>query len=269
MEIEPVVSLRVNGVALTPHQLEVLLAVHRSGSQRKAGEKLGLATPVVHRYLNQIERKAKTRLMTASPMGTVLTEEGEKVAMEYLALLERMKQGDSVVVGCTIVTEELLLSVLSRLDAEAKYDLIISDDERNLKDFKAGMMDVMVLDDPLFAYELEDANFEEVGEDRLIHVEKGSGYMRFRYGAQRIGFRHLEASGKAFKVEGTTRSLASMVRSNLSFFVNESLALRKGFRLASSTDPGLLTHKIMAMFHEPRSEIEWLLRELRKERLSR
>jgi len=268
MLLEPVVSLRVNGVVLTPHQLEVLLAVHRTGSQRKAGEQLGLATPVVHRYLSQIERKAKTRLLTASSIGTVLTEEGKKVAMEYLALLERMKLGDSVVVGCTIVTEELLLSVLSRLDAEAKYDLLISDDERNLKDYEAGMMDVIVLDDPLFAYELDEANFEEVGEDRLIHVDRGSGYIRFRYGAQRIGFRHLEVMGKSFKVEGTTRSLPSMVRSNLSFFVNESLALRKGLRLASSTDPNLLMHKILALYHEPRPEVVWLLRELRKERLS-
>lgn len=268
MELEPVVSLRVNGVVLTPHQLEVLLMVHRTGSQRKAGEKLGLATPVVHRYLGQIERKAQVRLLTTSPMGTALTEEGEKVAMEYLALLERMKQGDSVVVGCTIVTEELLLSVLSRLDAEAKYDLIVSDDERNLKDFKAGMMDVVVLDDPLFAYELEEADFEEIGEDRLIHVDRGGTYLRFRYGAQRIGFRHLEATGRAFKVEGTTRSLAAMVRSNLSFFINESLALRKGFRLASSTDPNLLFHKILALYHGHRPEVDWLLRELRKERLS-
>ena len=269
VDLEPVVSLRVNGVAITPHQLEVLLAVYREGSQRKAGDKLGLATPVVHRYLNQIEKKARMKLLRASPSGTTLTKEGERVALEYMALLERMRLGDSVVVGCTIVTEELLLATLSRMDGEAKYDLIISDDERNLKDYKAGMMDVVVLDDPLFAYELEEANFEEVGEDRLIHVDKGGNYLKFRYGAQRIGFRHLEASGNPFRVEGTTRSMAALLRSNLSFFVNESLAFRKGLKLTSSTDPNLLSHKILALYQKQRPEVDWLLRELKRERLSR
>lgn len=267
MDLEPVVSLRVNGAVLTPRQLEVLLTVHREGSQRKAGERLGLATPVVHRYLGQIEAKAGVRLLDATPSGTTLTEEGRKLALEYGALLERMRLGDSVVVGCSIVTEELLLSTLTRLDPEARYDLIVSDDERNLKDFKAGLMDLVVLDDPLYAYELEDVEFDEIAGDRLIHVDRGEAYVRFRYGAQRIGFRQLEASGKPFRVEAASRSLASMARSSLSFFVNESLALKKGYKLTSSTDPNLLSFKILALYQGKQPEVEWLLRELKRERL--
>src|SRR5512137_898173 len=186
MRIEPVVSLRVNGASLTPHQLEVLLEVYRQGSQRKAAEKLGLATPVVNRALSQIERKAKVRLLVTSPSGTSLNEDGVRMAREYSALLERMKVGEGVVVGGTILTEELLLAALSNLDQEAGYDLVISDDERNLRDLKAGLMDVIILDDPLFAYETEGALFEEVASDRLIYVDKGEAHTRFRYGAQRI-----------------------------------------------------------------------------------
>lgn len=267
MDVEPVVSLRVNGVALTPHQLEVLFAVYKEGSQRKAAERLHLAVPVVHRYLAQIEAKCRTKLLTASPLGTELNQDGLLLAREYSALLERMRTGGSVVVGGTMVTEELLLNVISRLDNEANYDLIISDDERNLKDYRAGMMDVVLLDDPLAAYEMEDVQFEEVAEDRLLHVDRGPAFVRFRYGAQRIGFRHLDSVGFKYSVEGTARSIGSLMRGNRSFFINESLALRRGLKLTSATDPVLLKHRILVLFGRTSPEVEWLLRELRKERL--
>jgi len=267
VQVEPVVSLRVNGVALTPHQLDVLLAVYRLGSQRKAAESLGLAVPVVHRYLAQVEAKCGTPLLVATPRGTDLNDDGKGIAQEYSALMERMKLGESTVVGGTIITEELLMTVLSRLDPEAKYDLIISDDERNIKDFNAGLMDVVLLDDPLAAYEMDEIGVEDAAEDRLLHVDRGARYVRFRYGAQRLGFRHLESSKIPYTIEGTSRSVASLVRGNRSFFINESLAMRRGLRLSSSTDPDLLRHKIFAIYRKSNQEIEWLLRELRKERL--
>jgi DNA-binding transcriptional LysR family regulator len=269
MRIEPVVSLRVNGVGLTPHQLEVLLEVYRQGSQRKAAERLGLATPVVNRALVQIESKTRTRLVEATPSGTSLNQDGMKLAREYSALLERMKKGEAVVVGGTVLTEDLLLSALSHLDQEADYEMVISDDERNLRDLRAGLMDVVLLDDPLYAYETEGAQFEEVAEDRLLYVDKGERHLQLRYGAQRIGFRHLDTIGRRYSIEGRTRSLPQLLRSNRSFFVNESLALRKGLKIVSAIDPQLLSHKILALFFEERPEVSWLLRELRRERLEK
>ena len=67
------------------------------------------------------------------------------IAQEYSALLARIKDTGSTVVGGTILTEDLLLSVLSRLDGEATYDLIIADDERNMKDFEAGLANLKAI----------------------------------------------------------------------------------------------------------------------------
>jgi hypothetical protein len=94
------------------------------------------------------------------------------------------------------------------VDPEGRFDLIISDDQRNLKDLRAGMMDMVVLDDPLYALDESDALFDEIGFDRLLHVDRGPTYLRFLYGAQRIGFKHLEMSGKDFRIERTERSLS-------------------------------------------------------------
>ncbi len=267
MLLKPVISLRVNGASLTPHQLDVLLAVHQEGSQRKAGEKLGIATPVIHRYLAQMEAKVEFQLLKTSPLGTTLTLEGKQVVLEYSALLVRMKDDGATVVGGTILTEDLLLSVLSRLDGEAKYDLIIADDERNMKEFEAGLMDLVLLDDPLFAYDIENVQVEDIAEDRLIHIDKGPSYLEYRYGAQRIGFRHLDSIGTKYTIDGSTRYLPSLLRSNKSYFINESLALKKGLRLSSATDPNLLTYEILALHRGQKDTVSWLLRELKRERL--
>ena len=267
MKLEPIVALEVNGVALTSHQLEVITAIYRNGSQRSAARSLGITTPVLNRYVRQIETKTRLKLAEGTPTGTVLTADGEKIAREYEALQVRMAKSTALVVGCTIITEDLLLSSLSKVDPEGKFDLVISDDQRNLKDFRAGMMDLVVLDDPLNAFDESEALFEEIGFDRLLHVDRGPVYLRFRYGAQRIGFKHLDATGRTFQVERTERSLTALVRSNLSFFVNESLAARKGLKLKSDTDPRLLRHEIIALYHEERTDIASLLLELRKHRV--
>jgi DNA-binding transcriptional LysR family regulator len=265
--LKPVISLQVNGTGLTPHQLDVLLTVHQEGSQRRAGQKLKIATPVIHRYLAQMEAKTGVKLLKTSAMGTVLTEEGKEIVLEYAALLARMDQGGATLVGGTIMTEELLLSVLSRLDGEAKYDLIIADDERNMRDFGAGLMDLVLLDDPLYAYEAENAQIEDITGDRLIHVDKGPYYLRYRYGAQRIGFRHLDSTATTYTIDGTTRYLPALLRSNKSCFIAESLALKKGLKLTSATDPNLLAYRILALYHSETDAVSWLLRELKRERL--
>jgi DNA-binding transcriptional LysR family regulator len=267
VDLEPIVALEVNGIDLTPHQLEVITAIYHHGSQRSAAKSLGITTPVLNRYVRQIETKTKLKLAESTPTGTVLTADGEKIAREYEALRVRMAKSTALVVGCTIITEDLLLSSLSKVDPEGKFDLVISDDQRNLKDFRAGMMDLVVLDDPLNAFDESEALFDEIGFDRLLHVDRGPIYLRFRYGAQRIGFRHLEATGRTYQVERTERSLTALVRSNLSFFVNESLAARKGLKMKSDTDPRLLRHEIIALYHEERPDVASLLLELKKQRV--
>lgn len=264
-DIEPSVALLVGGRRLTTRQLEVLSAVHKEGSQNRAAALLGISTSVLHRYISQAEGKVGRALVVTSPGGSELNELGMKVAMEYEALEARMRRGGSTVVGCTIVTEELLLNALTKIDREGACELIISDDARNLKDFQAGMMDLLVLDDPLYLYDLEGVSWQEVAADRLLHVDNGPRYGRFMYGAQRIGFRHLETRGVRFEVEGAFRSLPALQRSGRSFFVNESLALRKGLALRSATDPSWLEHRINAVYRTESEFVRKLVSALRQE----
>ncbi len=99
-------------------------------------------------------------------------------------------------------------------------------------------MDLVVLDDPLNAFDESEALFEEIGFDRLLHVDRGPSYraIPLRRAAHRV-----QAPGSyREKVRGGTDRafLTALARSNLSFFVNESLAARKGLKIKSDTDPG-------------------------------
>jgi molybdenum-dependent DNA-binding transcriptional regulator ModE len=267
VQIEPSVSLVIGGKKITSRQLEALVAVYEEGSQNRAARSLGISTPVLHRYLTQLEERAGSSLTITSKRGTRLTREGRAVVREFMALKGRARSGESVRVGCSIITEDLLLNVLSKIDTMGPYDLIISDDERNIKDFRAGLMDVVILDDPIYAFEFEDAKWEEVAEDYLIHIKRGERYMRFRYGAQRIGFLHLESVGKEYEILGTVRSLPMLLRPKISFFLNQSYAAKKGLELKTSTHPQLLMHKIIAMYSDESREVERLINEMRRKRL--
>jgi DNA-binding transcriptional LysR family regulator len=264
VRLEPAVTLKVGGAVLTERQLQVVRAVYEEKSQNRAARVLGLSPPVLNRYLGQIEGKVGAKLAIATPRGTRLNQLGESIALEYMALTRRLAPATGIVIGGTIITEELLLRATTRADPQGEYGLIISDDRRNLEDFQAGLMDMMILDDPLFLYELEGVQWQEVATDRLLHVDRGPGYGLFMYGAQRIGFRHLEIMGVKHRVERLYRSPDLLMASGLSFFLNESLVLRKGLRMKSDTDPAKLAHQINAVYRKDTSTTRRILAELKR-----
>jgi DNA-binding transcriptional LysR family regulator len=262
MRLEAVPSLSVNGAELTRRQLEALCALSEEGSQKAAAHRLGISTPVLHRYLHEAQRRAQVTLLKSTPTGTLLTAEGDEIVTEYLSLRMRMGRARLPVAGGTIISEELLLRALSESEGAEGFEAIISTDERNLRDLRAGLMDIVVLDDPLHAMDLVGVEWEQVGEDRLLHVDRGDRHASFRFGAQRIGFRHLQTLGRRFEVARSYLSLQSLDASGLSYFVNESLAARKGLRVKSSTDPDLLRHQIVAVRRSGDINVENLARTL-------
>lgn len=265
LNVEPSIALKVGRKRLTTRQLEVIQAVQEEGSQNRAAHRLGISTSVLNRYLGQIEGKLGQPLLAASPTGTVLNETGERIAQEFKALEHRLRRGGEVVVGGTIITEELLLNTLSRVDPQGETELILSDDRRNLKDFQAGLMDILLVDDPLYLFELEEVRWQEIATDRLIHIDNGPRYARFAYGAQRIGFQSLDAEGVEYSVEGNYRSVPALLASGRSFFINESLVLRRGLRLRSATDPSKLEHRINAIYRKETPFVRKVVSALRRE----
>lgn len=264
LKIRPSISVEINGTALTPRQMEVILAVGEEKSQSRAAARLGISTPVLNRYVSQIEKKAGACLVETKATGSRLTEEGERIVEEYLKLKNRLEKKDFLNVSGTPVSQELLMSALSSVDPEGKCNLVISDDAKNLSDLKAGIADLIILDDPLYLFEAEEFEWETIGEDRLLHENRGERYAYFRYGAQRIGFRYLEMENIPHRIERTFSSVSALVDSGLSFFINESLALRRGLTIKSATSLEQLTHEITAVYSGSNPFIEKIIKELKR-----
>lgn len=150
---------------------------------------------------------------------------------------------------CSPVTSDLVTSVFSSLgitDAE----VVVSDDEHNIRAMAEGLADMAVIDDPLYVYEMDEYGFEsdEVGNLGMVFVDNGDSFIRYKYGAQRVAFMYLDSLKRKYTVDAETYSLTEMLGSNKSFFVDEVLLMRKGLRIKSAADPKVLRHVVTAVY---------------------
>jgi hypothetical protein len=129
--------------------------------------------------------------------------------------------------------------------------MIIANDELSNQYLKMKLVGVVVFDDPVFVYERTETKEKpevfEIIKDTLIHIYRGKKYIRYKYGAQRIGFAHLKTKGVNYEIVGETRDIKHLIRSGNSFFINRSLARREGLVMKTKTDPKLLMHSIFAL----------------------
>ena len=266
MDIEIKTSMVINAQNVTTRQLEVLEAIHRTGSKTAAARALGISTPVVHRYMASMEETTGMVLMESTPTGTELTEKGLRIVeiTKIMNLRCRLERGFTV--ACSPVTEELLMSVTSSM--KIKVDLIMSDDNTNLRLLKEGLADVIILDDPVYLFDADDFKWTEIGYMDMVHVDNGPSYIRYRYGAQRIAYDYLDLEGIEYKVDAEASLLSDLMNSGKSFFVDEFLLLKKGIRLRSATDKKLLRHSITAVYRRENRDISRLLKALQSKRLN-
>lgn len=258
MEIEVKTSMVINGKTVTNRQLEVFAMVAECGSKTAAAKKLKLSVPVVHNYMVSFEKAAATKLMASTPRGTELTEMGIRILDIYRNMQNRCEDERTFTISCSPVTEELIMQAVS----ETKIDgnIIVSDDETNIRSLKQGFTDIVILDDPILLDEVEDYEWSEVGYMDMIHVDKGESYIRYRYGAQRIAYEQMIVDGKKFSIDDETCLIDDLLKSNRSFFIDEYLLLRKGTKVESSTNKQLYRHSITAIYRRDNRDISRLIR---------
>ncbi|MCQ2056045.1 MAG: LysR family transcriptional regulator [archaeon] len=263
MEIEVGAFIIVNGKNLTSRRLDVLSAIEKYGSKNTAAKKLRLSVPVVHKYISLMEKITESQLVSSTATGTKLTSAGKKLLKIYEMIKERCKDDRVFTISCSPVTENLIMHVISkhRLNANA----IVSDDYTNINSLKRGYSDMIILDDPRNLEMVDNYNWSEIGYMDMIHVNRGSSYMRYKYGAQRIAYAHLDLIGKKYKIDGETCDISDLINSKKSFFVDEILLSKKGLKFDNSTNKKLLRHSITAVYCEEKKETPLLLKALQSE----
>lgn len=237
----------INGRTVTNRQLEILKMIADTGSMTAAAKVLGISVPVVHRYVGNIEEAAGVPVTASTPAGTVLTEEGRLIVEKYVTTEMRCSDDHGFTVCCSPVTEDLMMSILSALKL-TEVELVISDDEHNLRMMKEDLADLAIIDDPLYLFDADEFEATEIGYMGMVFVDNGDSFVRYRYGAQRVAYMFLDTMERKYKVDSETFSLSELLDSNKSFFVDEFLLLRKGIRMKSAVDPKILRHAITAIY---------------------
>ncbi len=269
LKARPCITFSFAGGQVTEREIEALIAVAKVGSQKDAAKSLGISLPVVHRRLARAEKKVGESLVKTDNRGTNLSETGQDLINAYDEFTRRTRPATNPVVACTPITRPRVHQALSRIERERRrVAVMVSDDETNVRLFIAGLVDLMILDDPIFAYEtFRDHTVREVGLDSLLWMDRGEEFALFRYGPQRIGFEYLDEKGLPYNVVRFVSESDGLLDSRLSFFINESLSLRKGLTRRSINTKLVADYSILAVVHEDSEQkVQGVLNELTKGR---
>ena len=261
MEITVRTEQVINGQLVTNRQLETLAAVAETGSKTAAAKKLGISVPVVHRYISAIEDAVGSPITVSTPAGTKLNEEGARILETFVTTELRCSDDHNFTVCCSPVTEDLMMSVLSALKM-ADVELVISDDEHNIRMMRENLADFAVIDDPLYLFDAEEFEGIEIGYMGMVFVDNGPSFIKYRYGAQRVAFMFLDTMDRKYTIESETFSLPELLGSKKSYFIDEFLLLRKGIKMKSAVDPRVLRHAITAIYRKEDKTVGKLIKAL-------
>jgi DNA-binding transcriptional LysR family regulator len=256
----------VDGQEITHRQMEALAALHERGSMKAAGDALGISTPVLHKYVREIEEKAGEELIISSSRGSRLTEAGVELLGRFKAFELRLKDEALLRIAGTIVTQRCILAAATELSDKGRACAVtISDDEANLRLMDERRVDCILLDDAMLAMErAQDVETAEIGSDMLVLRDAGPRYARLGFGAQRLAYRYLAERGIPHEVVRTIHEPSMVDRTDLSYFANKSLVKNGIIRGEGGVDQRWSVHMIVALKCSGHDDLEAFLEEARE-----
>lgn len=266
MPPRPRVVFVSDGEEITQRQMQALVALHEKGSMKKAAEALGISTPVLYKYVREVEEKTGLRLVRSTSRGSKLTSEGIDLVNMLRAYTLRLEDPKVLRVAGTLVSERCVMAAASSLTERGLGCAVtISTDEANLRFMDERRVDCIVLDDAMYAMERSpETAGTEVGSDLLLHRDCGPEYVRLAFGAQRLGFRHLQSKNIPHKIVKEVYEPALMDQTDLSYFVNRSL-VRRGIVMAKGAkEQAWSAHSIIALPCSEHPDLERFLNEARR-----
>lgn len=263
---KPKVIMVSDGQKVTRRQLEALSALERKGSMKRAAAELDISTPVLHKYVREIEEKTDLSLVSTTSRGTRLTDEGRELLRRFRAYELRLVDDRVLKVAGTVVSERAVLTAATELsDDGIPCRVTIATDEENLRVLDEMRVDCIILDDASYAMErAADIQSDEIGSDMLMLREAGPRYAKLTFGAQRLGFRYLQERGIPHEIARTVFEPSILNRTDLSFFVNKSLVRNGLVTAGDAKDQRWSVHSIIGLRCSGHEEIGRFLEEARE-----
>lgn len=236
MEFNPTVNLEINGEKFSYRLFETLKKISETWSQRQAAKALGISHAVLNRRILNAEKKLGFKLVYTTGAGSGLTPHGISILEKYQEYLKRVQERDKPVICGGHISTGLIDILATHYGLEA---VIISTNDINaLEMANMGLVDVLVLDDPVHAF-MYDLDFIPLARDHLTLISSsgesiesldeltGKKFVEIPYSAQRLAWNTLDQLKIDYELVETCNSPQTALkmintRDDLHTFLNNS-----------------------------------------------
>ena len=234
-ESEGLISLNINGEVYDYKLYQSLKSLARTKSQRKSAKELNISHTVFNRRILKAENRLGVKLTQKVGNGTTLTPEGRDLLDEYRKYSIQIEKTSNINIAGGHISSGLLESIHLPFNT----NVYSSNDKDALELAKRGVVDILTLDDPLIAYELN-IDFTPIAYDYLVLISspnskevksindlEGLEFVNVEGSAQRLAWNSLEHYDINYNLKHTVNSQFDAFKlvknsENLHSFLNAS-----------------------------------------------
>lgn len=234
-ESEGLISLNINGEIYDYKLYQSLESLARTKSQRKSAKELDISHTVFNRRILKAENRLGVKLTQKVGNGTSLTSEGRDLLDEYRKYSIQIEKTSNINIAGGHISSGLLESI----HLPFNINVYSSNDKDALELAKRGVVDILTLDDPLIAYELN-IDFTPIAYDYLVLISspnskevksindlEGLEFVNVEGSAQRLAWNSLEHYDIDYSLKYTVNSQFDAFKlvknsENLHSFLNAS-----------------------------------------------
>ena len=194
------ISIDIDGKIYDYKLFQSLESLAKTKSQRKSAKELNISHTVFNRRLLKAEEKLGLKLTQKLGNGTVLTQEGADLLDEFRKYDIKIQKTPNINIAGGHISSGLLESISHPFNVN-----VYSSSDRDAFDLaKRGAVDILTLDDPLLAYELN-IDFTPIAYDYLVLISspdaeeiksinnlEGLEFVNVEGSAQRLAWNSLE-----------------------------------------------------------------------------
>ncbi len=234
-ESKGLINLEIDGKIYDYKLFKSLESLNRTKSQRKSAKELNISHTVFNRRLLKAEEKLGLKISQKVGNGTLLTEAGIDLLDEFRKYQIQIEKTSNINIAGGHISSGLLESIKHPFN----INVYSSTDKDAFELAKRGAVDILTLDDPLLAYELN-IDFTPIAYDYLVLISspnceevrsindlEGLEFINVEGSAQRLAWSSLEHYDIEYNLKSTVNSqfdAFKLVRNseNLHSFLNAS-----------------------------------------------
>ena len=216
LESKGLISLEIDGKIYDYKLFQSLESLSRTKSQRKSAKELNISHTVFNRRLLKAEEKLGRKITKKAGNGTVLTIDGLELLQEFRKYGVQIEKTSNINIAGGHISSGLLESISHGFNT----NIYSSTDEDAFELAKRGAVDLLTLDDPQIAYEI-DINFTPIAYDYLVLISSPQSrkieslsdlenldFVSVKGSAQRLAWQSLDHYDINFTIKTTSISIS-------------------------------------------------------------